>query len=133
MYHERPPQFQVRRDQGCTIVTASGPEIKLASKDELYALAQGGELESRQVVLNLEHVVNFESAILGVLIQFQQKVEKAGGKLKVVCPDPNILLMFRITKVDRVLALHEGEQLAIDAFQMSVRQAPSFCGPVPLL
>jgi anti-anti-sigma factor len=118
MYDKRPPQFQVRRDQGCMIVTAGGPEIELAAADELYALAEAGESEPRQIVLNLEHVVNFKSAILGVLIQFQQKVEKAGRKLRVVCPDPNIRLMFRITKVDRVLALHEDERLAIDAFRV---------------
>ena len=36
--------------------------------------------------------------------------------MKVVCPDANIRLMFRITKVDQVLQLHEHEQLAINAF-----------------
>ena len=121
MAHERPPHFQVRRDQGCTIITASGPEIEFDSKDELYAQAEAGELEPRQVVLNLERVVNFKSAILGVLIQFQRKVEKAGGRLKVVCPDPDILTMFHITKVDLVLDLHQGERLAIDAFRGTTR------------
>src|SRR5260370_6545943 len=87
MVQERPPQFQVRRDQGCTIITASGPEIEFDSKDELYAHAEAGELEPRQVVLNLSHVVNYKSAILGILIQFQRKVQKAGGRLKVGCPD----------------------------------------------
>jgi anti-anti-sigma factor len=121
MGHERPPHFQVRRDQGCTIITAGGPEIEFDSKDELYALAEAGELAPRQVVLNLEHVVNFKSAILGVLIQFQRKVEKAGGRLKVVCVDPDILLMFHITKIDLVLDLHQGERLAIDAFRDSTQ------------
>jgi anti-anti-sigma factor len=116
MAHERPPQFHVRQDRGCTIITASGPEIEFDSKDELYALAETSGPEPRQVVLNLEHVVNFKSAILGVLIQFQRKVEQAGARLKVVCPDPDILTMFRITKVDLVLDLHEGEQMAIDSF-----------------
>jgi anti-anti-sigma factor len=115
MAHERPPQFHIRQDRGCTIITAIGPEIEFDSKDELYALAEKSGPEPRQVVLNLEHVVNFKSAILGVLIQFQRKVEKAGGRLKVVCPDPDVLLMFHITKVDLVLDLHKGEQIAIDA------------------
>jgi hypothetical protein len=71
--------------------------------------------------LNLEQVVNFKSAILGVLIQFQRKVEKAGGRLKVVCLDRDILLMFHITKIDLVLDLHPGERLAIDAFRDNTR------------
>jgi anti-anti-sigma factor len=121
MSHECPPHFQVRRDQGCTIITASGPEIEFEDKDELYALAESGEGEPRQIVLNLEHVVNYKSMILGVLIQFQRRIEKAGGKLKVVCADPDILLMFRITKVDLVLDLHKSEQLAIDAFRSNTR------------
>ena len=129
MHQERPPQFQVRRDQGCTIITASGPEIELASKDELYALAEAEEFEARRVVLNLEHIVNFKSAILGILIQFQQRVEKAGGKLKVVCPDSDIRLMFRITKVDRVLALHEDETLAINAFRIHFTAPHSLDAP----
>jgi anti-anti-sigma factor len=116
MADERPPRFQVRRDRGCTVITATGPEIELDSRDDLYALAELGESEPRQVVLNLAQVVNFKSAILGVLIQFQRKVEKAGGRLKVVCPDPDVLTMFHITKVDLILELHTGERLAIDAF-----------------
>jgi anti-sigma B factor antagonist len=121
MAHECPPRFQVRQEHGCTIVTASGPEIEFDSKDELYALAEVGALEPRQIVLNLEHVVNFKSAILGVLIQFQRRIEKAGGRLKVVCLDPDVLLMFHITKVDLVLDLHTGERLAIDAFRGGTR------------
>jgi anti-anti-sigma factor len=117
MVHERPLHFQVKRHQACTIVTASGPEIEFHSKDELYAHAEAGELDPRQVVLNLKHVVKFRAAILGVLIQFQRKVEKAGGRLKVVCPDPDMLMMFHITKVDLVLDLYKGERLAIDAFR----------------
>jgi anti-anti-sigma factor len=116
MFEERQPQFQVRRDRGCMIVTAVGPEIPIDAKDELYALALPAPLASRQVVLNLERVINFQSAILGILIRFQQKIEEAGGNVKVVCPDANIRLMFRITKVDQVLQLHENEQLAINAF-----------------
>ena len=116
MFEERQPQFQVRRDRACMIVTAVGPEIPIDAKDELYALALPAQLASRQVVLNLERVINFQSAILGILIRFQQKIEEAGGNVKVVCPDANIRLMFRITKVDQVLQLHENEQLAINAF-----------------
>jgi anti-anti-sigma factor len=116
MFDETQAQFQVRRDRGCMIVTAVGPEIPIDAKDELYALALPAQLASRQVVLNLERVINFQSAILGILIRFQQKIEEAGGNVKVVCPDANIRLMFRITKVDQVLQLHEREQLAINAF-----------------
>ena len=121
MGHERPQNFQLRREQRCWVVTAGGPEIEFDSRDELYAVAEAGGPEPRQVVLNLEHVVNFKSAILGVLIQFQRKVEGAGGRLKVVCPDPDILTMFRITKVDLVLDLYAGERLAIDAFRGETR------------
>lgn len=103
------------------VVTASGPEIEFDTKDELYALVEAGEPEPMHVVLNLEQVINFKSAILGVLIQFQRKVEKAGGKLKVVCSDPDILIMFHITKVDLVLDLHKGERLAINAFRGNAR------------
>jgi anti-anti-sigma factor len=125
MFEERQPQFQVRRDRGCMIVTAVGPEIPIDAKDELYALALPAQLASRQVVLNLERVINFQSAILGILIRFQQKIEEAGGNVKVVCPDANIRLMFRITKVDQVLQLHENEQLAINAFHgTSPRKTP---------
>jgi anti-anti-sigma factor len=123
MAHERPSQFRIRHDQGCTIITASGPEIEFDSKDELYALAEMSGPDPRHVVLNLQHVVSFKSAILGVLIQFQRKVEQAGARLKVVCPDPDILTMFRITKVDLVLDLQEGEQIAIDAFCGSTRSS----------
>jgi anti-anti-sigma factor len=116
MFDESQPQFRVRRDQGCMIVTAVGPEIPIAAKDELYALAAPEQLEPRLVVLNLDRVVNFQSAVLGILIRFQQKIEEAGGKVRAVCTDANIRLMFRITKVDQVIQLHEDEQLAIDAF-----------------
>jgi anti-anti-sigma factor len=115
MADERLSHFQVGQDQGCRIITACGPEIEFESKDELYALADAGELELRQVVLNLKHIVTVKSAILGVLIQFQRKIEAVGGRLKVVCPDPDILRMFQIIKIDLVLDLHESEQLAIDA------------------
>ena len=52
MFEERQPHFQVRHNRGCMIVIAVGPEIPIAAKDELYALAAPGQLDLRQVVLN---------------------------------------------------------------------------------
>jgi anti-anti-sigma factor len=128
MADERLSHFQVGQDQGCRIITACGPEIEFESKDELYALADAGELELRQVVLNLKHIVTVKSAILGVLIQFQRKVEAAGGRLKVVCPDPDILRMFHITNVDRIFDLYKGVQIAIDAFTDNTWQCVATAG-----
>jgi anti-sigma B factor antagonist len=121
MGHECPRYFQVARDQGCLVVTAPGPEIDFESRDELYALAEAGGPDAARVVLDLERVVNYKSAILGVLIQFRRKVEAAGGRLKVVCPDPDVLTMFHITRVDQVLDLHESRRSAIAAFEDSAR------------
>lgn len=109
--------FQVRHEQGCVVIAASGPEIEFDSKDELYAIVEEGKLDSKHIILNLEQVTNYKSAILGVLIQFRRKVEKAGGVLRVVCSDPDILLMFHITKVDLVLEFSKNERAAFDAFQ----------------
>lgn len=108
------PQFTLRSTNGVTIVTFVNPKVSLEVREPLYDLvAKQGQ---SRIILNFENVKFLSSAPIGVLIQFKTKVKAAGGAVRFCCVDPDILAVFRITKVDSVLDIDGTEAEALAAF-----------------
>ena len=53
---------------------------------------------------------------LGKLINLKKKVGAVKGKLKLCCIHPDLLEVFRITRLDQVFEIHSEEQAALDKF-----------------
>ena len=75
--------------------------------EQLYSLV---ETEGhKQILLNFGNVQYLSSAALGKLIQMKKKVGVAKGKLMLCCIHPDLLEVFRITRLDQVFEIPRRE------------------------
>jgi anti-sigma B factor antagonist len=82
--------------------------------DQLYHLV---DVEGkRQLLLNFGNVQYLSSAALGKLINLKKKVGAVKGKLKLCCIHPDLLEVFRITRLDQVFEIYPEEQAALNKF-----------------
>jgi anti-sigma B factor antagonist len=70
----------------------------------------------RQLLLNFANVEFISSATLGKLIVLDRKVKTAKGRLRMCHIRPEILEVFRITKLDKVFDIRDEEAEALAAF-----------------
>ena len=70
----------------------------------------------RQLLLNFANVEFISSATLGKLIVLDRKVKTAKGRLRMCQIRPEILEVFRITKLDKVFDIRDEESEALAAF-----------------
>ena len=82
--------------------------------DQLYQLV---DVEGKkELLLNFGNVQYLSSAALGKLINLKKKVAAVKGKLKLCCIHPDLLEVFRITRLDQVFEIYADEQAALDKF-----------------
>jgi anti-anti-sigma factor len=93
----------VRRERGCAIVTVAG-EIDISTvtrlREQLFELAASGPL-----VADLDQVGFIDSAGLSALVGAARRAVAHGGSLRVVCAQPKTRKLFRLTGLDRRIAL----------------------------
>lgn len=82
--------------------------------DQLYQLV---DVEGKkQLLLNFGNVQYLSSAALGKLINLKKKVGAVKGKLKLCCIHPDLLEVFKITRLDQVFEISSDEQTALSKF-----------------
>jgi anti-sigma B factor antagonist len=86
----------------------TAPELR----DELVDAIEDGALN---VVVDLTRATFIDSMTLGVLLGAVKRLRPVDGRVSVVCTDPNIRRIFEITLLDRVFALHESRETALEA------------------
>jgi anti-sigma B factor antagonist len=82
--------------------------------EDLYALL--GKTEQQQVVLDFAPVKFMASAMLGKLVALQKKCEEYRAKLKLSSITPDILQVFKITKLNKVFDIQPDEPTARKSF-----------------
>ena len=82
--------------------------------DQLYSLVE--DEGHKQLLLNFGNVQYLSSAALGKLINLKKKVGAVKGKLKLCCIHPDLLEVFRITRLDQVFEIHDDQQAALATF-----------------
>ena len=82
--------------------------------DQLYALVE--DEGHTRLLLNFSNVQYLSSAALGKLINLKKKVGAVKGQLKLCCIHPDLLEVFRITRLDQVFEIYTEEQAALDRF-----------------
>lgn len=107
--------YRSTQTDGVTIITILDPELLCDEREKLYALADGlgSDTGSQGVVLNLENLRVFKSIMLGVLINFQKRLKDQGKSLKLCCVDPDVLRVFKLTKMDQIFEIQPNEHDAI--------------------
>jgi anti-sigma B factor antagonist len=94
------------------LVTAEG-ELDLSAtapfRATLFeAIARGG----RKIILDLLGVTLIDSTNIGALLDAHGRAEQLGGEVAVVCTDSNVLKVFALTGIDRLLRVHDSVESA---------------------
>lgn len=82
--------------------------------EQLYSLVEEGG--HTHLLLNFSNVKFMASAVIAKLFTLQKKVKKADGVLKFCCIDPDIMAVFKITGLDKMIKIYKDEQDALDSF-----------------
>lgn len=90
------------------------PEVLKRVFDDLQAVLE--KSDERQVILDLRSVKFMASAALGKLLQFQKKCQEFNAKLKLASVAPDILEVFKITKLHKVFDIQTDEATARKSF-----------------
>jgi anti-sigma B factor antagonist len=101
-------------------VVSVGGDVDLYSapalRDRLGQLAAEGV---PRVVVDLSKAGFLDSMALGVLLSSKKRLVAAGADLVLVVPTPELRRIFEITMLDRVFALHERREAALDGARQS--------------
>jgi anti-sigma B factor antagonist len=112
-----PQNFHVETVEGITVVSFSdgvGAEGLLEAADRLDRLVD--DPAHRRLLLNLSHVPFLASAALARLITLRKKAHTLRGELIVCCVHPDLMEVFRISRVDHVFPIYDDEPSALAAW-----------------
>jgi anti-sigma B factor antagonist len=89
-----------------SVITATG-EVDLSSASQLREAVTGYLAADRvDLVVDLTAVTFLDSTGLGLLVGAAKRSRNAGGSLRVVCDNPRVLRLLRITGLDKTLPLY---------------------------
>jgi len=88
---------------------------KLASRFKAEFLVMIGQ-GNHNIVVNLEKVKHIDSSGLGSLLFGLRQAKANGGVLKLVGPQPNVLGLIKIARLESVFEIFEDEEKAISSF-----------------
>ena len=116
---DRTPLFSSRIEAGVHVVRFSRADVLDAHYieqlgDQIYRHLKG--VDAPRVVIDLGSVRQLSSAALGMLIALQKViVDRQGGKIALANVREDLRKVFKITKLDRLMKIHDGTQQAIAA------------------
>jgi anti-sigma B factor antagonist len=90
------------------------PELLKRLFDDLYALL--GKSEEQQVVLDFSAVKFMASSMLSNLVALKKKCDEYRAKLKLCSVTPDILQVFKITKLNKLFDIQPDEATARKSF-----------------
>ena len=115
-----PAGLIVSEIQGITIVGFRSASITdqrtiEAIGSELYALVDA--TARKKIVLDFTAVRFLSSSMLGVLIQLQKKSRQIGGRMVLCAMRADLMKVFQITKLDKILEFAPDEGQAMTKLQ----------------
>jgi anti-anti-sigma factor len=75
-----------------------------------------GRVSSPRMVLNLRGVEHMTSTMLGKFISMHKRIETLGGRLVLSDINRELLPVFKVTQLDRLLNLFPDEAVALQSF-----------------
>jgi anti-sigma B factor antagonist len=97
------------------VVSVTG-ELDVATSPALReALLAANTRPGSEVVVNLLSVPFIDSSALGVLVDMSKRLRARGGTLAVVCEDRQLVKIFEITGLTRILAVYPTLRDALEA------------------
>jgi len=92
--------------------------------DELNVQQLGQELNDlvdkaymTKMVINFEQIRFLSSAVLGKLISLHKRLQKEKGRLAFCCINKDIMQVFKITRLDKLIPIFDTEDEAVNAVE----------------
>ena len=82
--------------------------------DQMYRLVDDHGL--KQIILDFQTVEHLSSAALGKLINMKKKVDASGGKLSMCNLRPELLKIFKVTKLTKVFDIQKSIEKSLKSF-----------------
>ena len=107
--------------QGVTVVNFADTKvidqrvISQIGAELMNMVKQGGV---RKLLINMGHVRQVSSAVLGKLISLNNALEQEKGALKLCDIAPSVYEVFEITRLNTVMDIYPSETDALEAFRM---------------
>ena len=104
-----PVVFGTHQEQcGDLVVLAVHGDVDLQSAPELgAALARVHNDRSGDVVIDLSAVTFLDSSGLGAIVTAHHALQASGHSVRVVCTDPRILKIIKLTRLDEVVPVFD--------------------------
>jgi anti-sigma B factor antagonist len=101
-----------RAISGVIVIDLSGrlDFLEVSMREEVQKLLEQG---SREFVINLAEVPYVDSFGLGQLITILTSIQRAGGKMTLLWPTPQVLKLFELSKLDTVFTIWNEEHHAV--------------------
>jgi anti-sigma B factor antagonist len=99
---------------GVAAVAVAG-EVDLYTAPALKAaISETIDNGTRSLLVDLSRTTFIDSTTLGVLMGAVKRLRPAGGELAIACSDPNVRKIFAITLLDRIFAIYDTPDEAIE-------------------
>jgi anti-sigma B factor antagonist len=105
--------LDVERNSDCVVTVSGDADLYAAAnvERELLRLVEDGR---RSIVVDLSGATFIDSTMLRVLLNVSKRLRPGGGELLVVCSEHNIRKIFEITLLDRVFAIFDTRDAALE-------------------
>ncbi len=105
-----------KRTAGKVVILDISGTVVLGESSQQLAQTLADTLgdDLKGVVLNLEKIDYMDSTGLGELVGYLTKFEEAKKRIAVLNPQPRVVKLLTITKLDRVFKVFEKESAALD-------------------
>ena len=91
--------------------------LTVASAQDVFAhIASLLEEGETRFLLQLSSVDFIDSTGLGTVVRLSKRVREAKGKLNLAEPQPRILAMFELTRLDKILPIYKTQEEALQGF-----------------
>ena len=91
-----------------------GGELDLSAAPALRAaLDRANAARAAQIFVDLTETTFVDSPSIGVLVAASKRVCEAGGRLHVICSNPNVLGIFEITGLDQLIPIWQTRHEAL--------------------
>ncbi|MDR3666112.1 MAG: STAS domain-containing protein [Ignavibacteriaceae bacterium] len=109
----------IQEEHGSTLVEVV--DIARATLYEAHELTEilSKDIEAgwRNIVIDLSECDFIDSTYLGAIVISLKKINDLGGQLRLVGLQPEVIEMFRLTKMNKIFKIFENREDALDSFK----------------
>lgn len=126
MLHHHALEIEQRENQGIVILDLDG-KLEMGRGDIVLREFVDGLLKrgQKQLILNMEHVSDIDTAGNGVLLILAQEYRDAGGQLVLLRVDQVHASVYEMARLETVVQIYETEVDAVNSF-FPDRAAPHY-------